>query len=286
MKKILLIAAVFLITLSTACGQLLQPAATMKKQWETGPGLKVPESVLYDTAFGVIYVANVNGKPADKDSNGFIATVSIDGKILNAGWLKGLDAPKGMGILNNHLFVTDIDKVVEIDISTAKVLNSFPVEGAQFLNDIAIDPKTGLIFITDSGTGQVFVILNGKASLWLEGAMFKGANGLCLADSMLYIGTGNSILQADIKSGEVLVTIPNSGGVDGLYVTPDGRIIFSDFKGSVFTAGKTRKPELMLNTTDQKANAADFGVISTKNMILIPTFYDNKVVCYTSPLIR
>ena len=112
----------FLLFIAAACAQLVQPLYTFKKQWETGPGLKVPESVLYDTASGVIFVSNVNGKPADKDSNGFIATVSTEGKILNAGWVKGIDAPKGMGILNKHLFVTNIDEVVEIDIPTATIL--------------------------------------------------------------------------------------------------------------------------------------------------------------------
>jgi DNA-binding beta-propeller fold protein YncE len=275
----------FLLFIAAACAQLVQPVYTFKKQWETSPGLKVPESVLYDTATGVIFVSNVNGKPADKDSNGFIATVSTEGKILNAGWVKGIDAPKGMGILNKHLFVTNIDEVVEIDIPTATILKRHKVEGSQFLNDIAIDIKTGMIFITDSGTGEVFVLLNDKVIPWLQGAMFKGANGLYLSDSLLYIGTGNSILQADIKTGEVVISVPNSGGVDGLYLNSAGKFIFSDFKGSVFISG-IKKPELLLNTTLQQANAADFGIIASKNMILIPTFYDNKVVCYTSQAIK
>lgn len=275
----------FLLFIAVACAQLAQPVNTFKKQWETGPGLKVPESVLYDTATGVIFVSNVNGKPADKDSNGFIATVSTEGKILNAGWVKGIDAPKGMGILNKHLFVTNIDEVVEIDIPTATIVKRHKVEGSSFLNDIAIDSKTGMVFITDSGTGEVFVLLNDKVIPWLQGDMFKGANGLYLSDSLLYIGTGNSILQADIKTGGVVISVPNSGGVDGLYMNSDGKFIFSDFKGSVFISG-IKKPELLLNTTLQQENAADFGIIVSKNMILIPTFYDNKVVCYTSQAIR
>jgi hypothetical protein len=103
-----------------------------------------------------------------------------------------------------------------------------------------------------------------------------------LSDSLLFVGTGNSILKADIKSGEVVVAISNSGGVDGLYLTSDGNFIYSDFKGSVFMANPNKKNRvLLLNTTDQKQNAADFGVIASKKMILIPTFAENKVVCYS-----
>lgn len=266
--------------------QLLQPEATMKKQWETGPGLKIPESVLFDSVSGIIYVSNIAGKPAEKDSTGFISTLTAEGAILKTDWVTGIDAPKGMGIYNDHLFVSNIDEVVEIDIPTAIIVNRIPVEGSKFLNDIAIDPKTGMIFITDSENSQVYIILNGIASLWLDGPMFKGANGLFLKNEVLYIGTSNSILQADVKSGEVMVCLPNSGEVDGLYFTSDNKFIFSNWKGSVFIAGKRQKPQLMLNTAQQKVNAADFGVILSKNMILIPTFGNNKVVGYTSIFIK
>jgi hypothetical protein len=278
----------YLISLITVAvfAQSAEPGTALVEKWATAPVLKTPESVLYDTTSGIIYVSNVDGNPSAKDSAGFITTLSVDGKILDAHWVKGIDAPKGMGILNNHMFVTNIDQVVEIDIPTAAIINRYPVEGSNFLNDVAIDPKTGMIFITDSGTGQVYVLLNGKVSLWLQGPMFKGANGLFLHNNLLYIGTGNNILQADIQSGEVIVSIANTGGVDGLYVTSDNNFIFSDWKGSVFISVKKRKPELLLNTTPQKVNAADFGVILSKHMILIPTFGNNKVVCYTSDVIK
>jgi DNA-binding beta-propeller fold protein YncE len=277
---------VFLLSVTAAFSQEVKPVNTLNKLWETGQGLKVPESVLLDAGSGILYVSNVDGKPSAKDSTGFISTLSTDGTIIKAEWVKGIDAPKGMGILNGHLFVSNIDEIVEIDIPSATIVKRYPVKGAQFLNDVATDPKTGMIFITDSGTGQVFVLRDGEVNLWLEGPMFKGANGLFLRDNLLYIGAGNSILQADIKSGEVMVCVSNTGGVDGLYVTSEGKFIYSDWLGSVFMAGFKKKPELLLNTMAQKENAADFGFIPEKNMILIPTFLDNKVVSYTAPFIN
>lgn len=278
--------SLFLLFILSGFSQGTKPAARLEKLWESEPGLKIPESVLYDTATGIIFVSSIDGNPGIKDSTGFISTLSPEGKILDAAWITGIDAPKGMGILKNHLFVSNIDEVIEIDIKTASILKRHQVEGAKFLNDIAVDAKTGMIFITDSFNGEVYVLFNEKASLWLQGPMFKGANGLCLSDSLLFIGTGTNILQADILKGEVIVFVPKTGGVDGLYVTSGKDIIYSDWKGSVFFVGLNRKPELILNTSDQKINAADFGVISSRNMILIPTFGNNKVVCYTSPLVN
>jgi len=286
MKKISLFVFIFLNVVFTLCAQSLINSGTMHLQWETMPGLKIPESVLYDTATGLIYVSNVDGNPSAKDSAGFISTLSTDGKILKTEWVIGLNAPKGMGILNNHLFVSDIDQVVEIDIATASILNRYNVEGSKFLNDIAVDPETGMIFITDSGTGQVYVLQNGFVNLWLQGPMFKGANGLFLQGKTLYIGTGNSIMQADIVSGEVLVCVSGTGGVDGLFMNSDKKFIYSDWKGSVFMAEMKKKPELLINISTQKQNAADFGIILSKNLILIPTFSDNRVVCYSLPLIK
>lgn len=285
MKKSFL-AFVFTIFAIFTFSQTPSQATQLKRLWETGPGLKIPESVLYDSTSGIIYVSNIDGKPTGKDSSGFISTLSADGKILKAEWVTGLDAPKGMGILNNHLFVTNIDEVVEIDIPTAVILKKHKIAGAIFLNDIAIEPETGMIFITDSGLGQVFVLQNESVSPWLQGPMFNGANGLFLHKKSLFIGTGNSILRADIISGEVTVVKPSSGSVDGLYLTAEGSFIFSDWTGSVFISKGSRKPQLLLNTAVQKENAADFGIIASKNLILIPTFSGNTVVCYSSPVIN
>jgi DNA-binding beta-propeller fold protein YncE len=275
-----------LLSIAAVFAQGVKPGTTPVKKWETGPGLKIPESVMYDATTGVIYVSNIDGNPGEKDGKGSIGTIAPDGKILNPEWVKGIDAPKGMGILNKHLFVTNIDELVEIDIATATIVNRYKAEGSQFLNDIAADPNSGRIFITDSGTGQVYILLNGKISLWLKGPTYKGANGLFLKDNILYIGAGNSILQTDLKNDKVTVSVPNTGGVDGLFVTSDGKFIFSDWAGSLFMAELNKKPELLLNTSDQKVNAADFGIIAEKHLILIPTFFDNRVMCYTSSVIH
>lgn len=278
--------AIFAVILMTSLSAFSQPGKKLTKLWETAPGLKIPESVLYDPTSGIVYVSNIDGNPSEKDKSGFISTLSPEGKILKTDWATGLDAPKGMGILKNHLFVTNIDEVVEIDIKTAAIVKRYAVTGSKFLNDIAIDTKTGKVFITDSGNGQVYTLTDGKVILWQQGPMFKGANGLCMSDKALYIGASGNIVKADINSGEAVVWIANTGGVDGLFVTSDNKFIYSDWKGSVFIAGKNQEPELLLNTSAEKVNAADFGVIASKNMILIPTFMDNKVVGYSSKLIK
>ena len=88
-------------------------------------GLNEPESVLFDKINNVIYISNINGDPLKLDKNGYISKISVDGQILDKKWITGLDAPKGMAIFNDHLFIADLNKIWKIKISNKKK-NSFP----------------------------------------------------------------------------------------------------------------------------------------------------------------
>ncbi len=109
-----------LITLLLAMGTLSLSAQTLTHKWTTEPSLRVPESVLLDAKNNVLYVSSIDGTPQNKDGNGFISQVTLDGKIKNLKWVTGLDAPKGMGLHNNNLYIADISRLVTVDITTGK----------------------------------------------------------------------------------------------------------------------------------------------------------------------
>jgi hypothetical protein len=56
--------------------------------------------MFYDRERNVIYVSNVDGKPNDKDAKGSIALLSADGKKVNHDWVTGLNAPKGLALVD------------------------------------------------------------------------------------------------------------------------------------------------------------------------------------------
>ncbi|NIP50113.1 MAG: hypothetical protein GWO08_21035 [Gammaproteobacteria bacterium] len=58
--------------------------------WVT-EGLMNPESVVYHPTSNSLYVSNVNGSPTEKDGNGFISRISLDGELPELKWLAGLD---------------------------------------------------------------------------------------------------------------------------------------------------------------------------------------------------
>jgi hypothetical protein len=111
---------------------------------ETPNDLNNPESVVYAPKQNVLFVSNIDGKPDQKDQNGFISKVSpSNGSIVELNWLTGLNAPKGMAIYNNNsssrLYVSDVTDLVEIDIGSGKIIKRFNAPGSAFLNDVALD---------------------------------------------------------------------------------------------------------------------------------------------------
>ena len=108
----------------------------IKKLWETPANFKNPESVAFAPNQNVLFVSNVNGKPDQKDQNGFISKVSpSNGSIIELNWVTGLNAPKGIAISNDgsKLYVSDITDLVEIDIASGKIIKRFNVPGSSFL---------------------------------------------------------------------------------------------------------------------------------------------------------
>ncbi|MFH2132186.1 MAG: hypothetical protein ABIK68_17545 [bacterium] len=251
---------------------------SLVQAWETPKELEVPESVMYDSARSVLYVSNISGMPTLKNSKGFISKVNLDGSIRDLYWVAGFNAPKGMGIAGDTLYVTDIDVIHAINISTGAVFQSWRVEGAKFLNDIAIDPK-GNVFITDMGTNTIHMIHNGMLDSFFH-LDYNRPNGLLMEGDTLLVGTAEGLLKIDTQSRHVVLEIEHQGGIDGIKKIDTGRYLVSDWKGKTQVIEKGKPPIVLLDTSDQKINAADFEYISARNLLLIPTFFDNRVVAY------
>ena len=96
-----------------------------------------------------LYVSLIDGKGNEKDGKGGVAILNKDGSIKTLNWISGLNAPKGLGIYKNKLYVADLTDVVIIDTKAGKVLKSIAIPGAIFLNDITIDSK-GTVYVSDT----------------------------------------------------------------------------------------------------------------------------------------
>lgn len=248
-------------------------------QWSTDSVMQVPESVCYDPQNEVLYVSNIKGKPTEKDGEGFISKLSTEGEVLNLEWVTGLDAPKGMGVYEGKLYVTNIDEIVEIDIEQGAISNRYPLEGAKFANDIAINGE-GVVYASGMSTGRVYSLKDGNAQVWLESDKLKSPNGLFTTENELMIGIDGAVLKAAYGSDQLTEHIPNTGGIDGLEAVDDAYFIKSDWAGHIHLIHPEKEKMLLLNTADDNIQAADIEYVPELKMLFVPTFNDNRVTAY------
>jgi hypothetical protein len=251
----------------------------IEKVWETG-GLSVPESVYPVPDEKIMYVSNIGGQnPTEKAGNGFISILTMDGEIKNLKWVTGLNAPKGMEIVNGKLFVTDIDRLVQIDIKSGIIDKFYPIEGSKFLNDIAAGPG-GELYVSETQTKKVFKFEKGYAGVFVESDDWKGPNGIIMYNGKVLMGAGDNVVQIDPTTKVFNDYLVNTGGVDGLASIGPENFIFSDWVGKIYSMKKGEEKELLLDISDVQRNAADFGYVATDMSLYIPTFYGNSIVCY------
>ena len=263
----------------TAVIEELKYVDTIAFNRETPPELKTPESVKYDVDNKIFYVANINGNPTEKDGNGFISKVSLNGEIVELEWVTGLNAPKGMGIYNGILYVTDIERLVEISIETGKILKDYPAEDAEFLNDVDID-KNGNVYVSDMASDRIFRLSNDGFNLWLQSPKFIKPNGLFVDNNNLLVGVNGQVLSVNIDTKEINTFIDSTGGIDGLESVGNNQYIFSDWSGHIYLSSPGKDIKLILDTAKDTIQAADIEYCPEKDLILVPTFFHNTVSVY------
>jgi sugar lactone lactonase YvrE len=230
------------------------------------------------------------GFGSDKDGVGYVDRV-------NAGDLKTperfiesgrngamLDAPKGMAIQGDTLWIADIDKLRGFDRRTGAPVATIDLaaQNAVLLNDVAVGPD-GSLYITDSGIimsskgvlhpggDKIFVIGPGHAvSVLARGEQLGRPNGIAWDaknnrwvivsfdpfHSEVYTLSGRDTTRTVIASG--------NGKFDGIETLPDGRLLVTSWNDSslhVFSDGRDERAVRNLSWP------ADIGVDTKRNRI-------------------
>ena len=252
----------------------------VEKLWTSDQVFKVPESVYFDADRDVLYVANINGRSTAVDGNGFISKLSPSGEVIELKWVEGLNAPKGMGVYNGALYVTDINRVVKIDIESGAVLETFNAPEAEFLNDIAVD-EMGIVYVSDMRTNEIYRVKEGTIKKWIELFDYKGPNGLYSREGRLFIGVNNYIVSVDLNSGDMMRFVSNTGGIDGLEGAYSNYFLISDWSGKVHVVHPKENKTLIIDTTPGNINAADIEYDPEKQILYVPTFNDHRIEAYS-----
>jgi hypothetical protein len=269
MKKIF--SALFVALAATANAQ-----HQLEKLWATDTIVAIPESVLPDSKNKVLYVSLIDGAGWAADGRGGVGKLSVDGKSYDSTWITGLNAPKGLGMAGNRLYVADISQVIVIDIPAGRIEKRLAIDSAQGLNDITVDDR-GVVYVSDSKTGRIWRIENDQPSLYLEN--MKGVNGLKAMGQDLLIGAGKSFIKADKnKTLTKIAELPQA--IDGIEPVGSGNYIVTSWGGYIYYVSAKGQTETLLETYQQKKNTADIGYDEKTQTLYVPTFNGKQVVAY------
>ncbi len=280
----------------TACGAPAERAPEKLPELIAGVGLAHPESVLYDSAADQYLVSNIHGDPLAKDGNGFISRIKPTGQVVALKWIDGtapnvsLNAPKGMAIVGDTLFVADIDAVRRFDRHSGAPLGAVDIPQATYLNDVAAGPD-GTVYVTDtglkagrngtmdSGTDAVYRLTAHGAQAIVTGPNLGRPNGIAVGPEGLTVVTfgSGSIYRIDPATGERTdLPIPDQGQLDGVVRLADGTLLISSWQAQ---AVYRLSPEGRFTVAvDSVTSPADIGYDTTRGILLIPLLTKDEIV--------
>lgn len=300
---ILFLALAFLSCQNNETAQAPQTAAPVQhttaappaQQKQIAEGLQTPESVLYDPQQDVYFVSNINGQALATDNNGYISKVNPDTLQIQK-WIEAgkngvtLNAPKGLAVAGDTLYVADITVVRKFDRKTGAPKGQVAIPGSTFLNDLATDGK--VVYVSDSGlkagaggnfeptgTDAVWKITGDKAQKIASGSDLGRPNGLEVVNGNVWVVTfgGTELYQLSSGKKTAVANLPK-GSLDGLVHLADGSFLVTSWDGKAVYRGAQAGP---FTAVVENVNApADIGYDTKRQLLLIPHFMDSIVTIH------
>jgi outer membrane protein assembly factor BamB len=256
--------------------------------WEVTEGIQSPESAYFDAGSGFVFVSNIgDGGPTDKDGDGYLSKLTPDGRVVTAKWITGLNAPKGIRSFGGRLWVSDIDRLVGVDIAQGKIVERVSVPDAEFLNDVACDAQ-GAVYVSDMTTNAIHRYRDGALSVFASGDKLEHPNGLLVVGNQLVVGGWGSggekpvlgrLFSLDLATGQKTLLTPEPvGNLDGIETVAEGRYLVSDWAaGKIFYIRQGGTVDLVMQLPK---GAADIGYVPDGRLLLVPQMLENKVSAF------
>ena len=269
-------------------------------------GLYGPESAKYDAAQDAWFISNMVGEGSAKDGQGYILKVSAADRhhieVLVNGGERGatLNAPKGMAIHGDTLWVADIDVLRAFSRADGTPLDTidFRGHGAVLLNDVLVLPDGSLrvtdtgIMMTDKGVlhpggDKIFAVGPNRAvSVVAEGDSLRRPNGLAwdARTGRWVVGAfdpfASAVYSLSGMDSTRRIIARGKGKFDGVEPTTGGGLLvtsWSDSSVHLFENGRDRQiiRELYF--------PADLGADTRRNQLAIPLPMHGRVEIWQLP---
>jgi DNA-binding beta-propeller fold protein YncE len=272
-------------------------------------GFRSPESVKYDPDQDAWFVTNIIGFGSDKDGQAYIVRIEAGNPDSMTVFAKSgvngvtLDAPKGMAIQGDTLWVADIDVLRGFDRRTGAPVGTVDLGayGVTMLNDVALGPD-GTLRVTDTGIlmtekgvlrpggDRIFGVGPGRAvSVIAEGSQLGEPNGItwdATAKRWVVVGFKRFNARVDAYAPDFgkVTQLSSSGGesnageFDGVEVLPSGAIIYACWTDSSIHAVHDGKDTRVVRFVPEPA---DIGYDTKRGVIAVPLVMMDQVQFFT-----
>jgi sugar lactone lactonase YvrE len=140
-----------------------------------------------------------------------------------------------------------------------------------------------MVFISDSAKNVIYRFAGERIEEWFKGPEIRSPNGLLVLKDKVIIGNNGDItlktVRKDTREVENIVSF-KSGVIDGIQIDADGNLLVSMNEGKIFRITPSGEIIKLLDTSAQAVFCADFVFVPEKNMLVVPTFLDNRVVSF------
>jgi hypothetical protein len=204
--------------------------------------------------------------------NGFLTLLDADGQVIDWRVVDNLDAPLGMALVDDLLYVIDNNQVKVFAWPGFDLRSKLALE-TTVANDIAVS-RDHTMYITDTARHEVVVVRDGARQSVLTGkAQFKGANGIEIRGNDLYVG-GENLWHVDLEDDTVTRIGPDwLSNIDGIELEPDGTLQVTPVGGPLIRLGE---PVEVLG--GDAVSSANHGYAAKLGLALVPTGFDNTVI--------
>ena len=260
------------LLLMLAAGAHAQPEAKQADiAWVASGEFCEPETVL-PLPDDTLLVSNVCD--FRQRGNGFLSLLDGKGQPLDWRVVEGLDAPLGMALSGDHLYVVDMNRLLVFRWPGYERLEMIDLD-TSVANDVAVIADS-VAYVTDTAKHQVIQVDPDGGQTVLTGeAQFQGANGIELSGKHLYVG-GKRLWRVDLENESVETIGPDwLSDIDGIEFEQDGTIQITPVAGPLIRYWSDENYEVL---GGEGVSSANLGYSASLKLALIPTGFDNQVI--------
>src|SRR5690242_4947390 len=255
----------------------------------TVTNLQSPYSFVSSSSGKEYFISSVNGDPDAADNNGFITKLDASGKLVNLKFIQGglegvtLHAPKGMALVEQTLYVADLDQLRAFDTVSGKFVGAVPVpaapgESPPSLTDVAYN-GAGLLYCSDRHANRIYRVElpQRKMTLLVADPALAGPAGLAVHPK------SGQLIAVSWEKGKIFAITPE-GALSELFSNGFFSSRFTNLRGvdfdrwgnmyvSDFTTGKVWRmtwDKRFQVIAEYLPSPGDLGIDRTNNLILVP----------------